>query len=89
MLSNTQQYFFHRFKIGCVSRKRLMRNTTLDTSRKLAPLLRQAFRQGIEAASRGEDRNPYVPNSHLYHAWMAGWASLARAWNNNDDLRWA
>lgn len=80
--------FFSDLKLWRGLRKRLMRNK-IDTSRKLAPLLRQAFRQGVEAASRGEDRNPYVPNSHLYHAWMAGWASLARAWNNNDDLRWA
>lgn len=65
-----------------------MRNSH-DVSRKLAPLLHQAFRQGVEAASRGEERNPYVPNSHFYHAWMAGWASLACAWNNHEDLRWA
>lgn len=66
---------------------RMMRDT-MDLSKKLAPLLRQAFRHGVEAASRGEDRNPYVPNSHLYHAWVAGWASLARGWSNTDDLRY-
>ena len=88
-MSNTQHYSSQQFNIGRGLRKRLMRNTTIDASRKLAPLLRHAFRQGVEAASRGEDRNPYVLNSHLYHAWIAGWASLARAWNNNDDLRWA
>ncbi len=58
----------------------------VEFSKKLAPLLRQAFRQGVEAASRGEDHNPYVPDSHLYHAWVAGWASLARGWEA-DDLR--
>jgi hypothetical protein len=58
-----------------------------DASRKLSPLLHQAFRQGVDAASRGEDRNPYVRNSHLYHAWVAGWATLARGWGNADDLR--
>lgn len=58
-----------------------------DASRKLGPLLHQAFRQGVDAASRGDDRNPYVPNSHLYHAWIAGWAALARGWDNADDLR--
>ena len=57
-----------------------------EYSKKLAPLLRQAFRQGVEAASRGEDCNPYVPDSHLYHAWIAGWAALARGWEA-DDLR--
>jgi hypothetical protein len=88
MMSNKQHRSFNSRKIWRSSSIHLMRST-IDVSRKLAPLLRQAFRQGIEAASRGEDRNPYVPNSHLYHAWMAGWASLARAWNNNDDLRWA
>jgi hypothetical protein len=58
-----------------------------DASRKLSPLLRQAFRQGVAAASHGEDRNPYVPNSYLHHAWIAGWATLARGWDNADDLR--
>ena len=57
-----------------------------NVSKKLAPLLRQAFRQGVEAASRDEDRNPYVPDSHFYHAWIAGWATLARGWDD-DDLR--
>ena len=65
---------------------RMMRDN-IDVSKKLAPLLRQAFRQGVEAATRGEDHNPYVPDSHLYHAWVAGWAALARGWNNTDDLR--
>ena len=59
----------------------------MNASKKLAPLLRQAFRQGIEAATLGEDRNPYVPDSYLYHAWVAGWAALARGWDNADDLR--
>ncbi len=63
-----------------------MMYNNLHTSKKLAPLLRQAFRQGVEAASRNEDRNPYVPDSHFYHAWIAGWATLARGWDN-DDLR--
>ena len=59
-----------------------------DVSKKLAPLLRQAFRQGVEAATRGEEQNPpYVPDSHLYHAWVAGWAALARGWEDADDLR--
>ena len=80
--------YFNGLKIWRGSSIRLMRST-IDVSRKLAPLLRQAFRQGVAAASRGEDRNPYVPNSHLYHAWMAGWASLALACNNSDDLLWA
>ena len=66
-----------------------MRSTCSDTSKKLAPLLHLAFRQGVAAAGRGEERNPYVPHTHLYHAWMAGWASIACAWNQNDDLRWA
>lgn len=65
-----------------------MRGNT-DSSKKLAPLLRQAFRQGVEAATRNEDRNPYVPNSHLYHAWIAGWASLARGWDDGNDLRFS
>ena len=51
-----------------------------DFSKKLAPLLRQAFRQGLEAATRNEDRNPYVPKWVGYHAWIAGWAMLARGW---------
>lgn len=59
----------------------------IDSSRKLGPLLQQAFRQGVDAAGRGEDLNPYVPNSYLYHAWVAGWATLARGWDNTDDLR--
>jgi hypothetical protein len=59
----------------------------VDCSKKLAPLLRQAFRQGVEAATQGDDRNPYVPDSYLYHAWVAGWAALARGWNDTDDLR--
>ncbi|MDS4021969.1 MAG: hypothetical protein RKR03_15925 [Candidatus Competibacter sp.] len=57
-----------------------------DSSKKLAPLLRQAFRQGVEAANRREDRNPYVPNTHLYHAWIAGWATLARGWSDGGDF---
>jgi len=65
----------------------LKMHSKFDPSKKLAPLLRQAFRQGVEAAMRGEDRNPYVPNSHFYHAWIAGWASLARGWDDADDLR--
>ena len=64
----------------------MMHGNTNSSSKKLAPLLRQAFRQGVEAAIRGEDRNPYVPDSHLYHAWVAGWAALARGWDA-DDLR--
>lgn len=60
---------------------------TTDASKKLNPLLRQAFRQGVDAAGRGEERNPYVPNSYLHHAWIAGWATLARGWDNADDLR--
>jgi hypothetical protein len=58
-----------------------------DLSKKLAPLLRQAFRQGLEAATRDDDHNPYVPNSHLYHAWIAGWAMLARGWCDRNELR--
>jgi hypothetical protein len=58
---------------------------TTDVSKKLAPLLRLAFRQGLAAATRNDDRNPYVPNSHLYHAWIAGWAMTARGWC--DDFR--
>ena len=56
----------------------------VEFSKKLAPLLRQAFRQGLEAATRGEDQNPYVPDSHLYHAWVAGWAMLSRGWGDVD-----
>lgn len=64
-----------------------MRMIRGDTNfKKLAPLLRQAFRLGVEAASRGDDYNPYVPDSYLYHAWVAGWAALARGWEA-DDLR--
>lgn len=59
----------------------------MNVSKKLAPVLRQAFRQGVDAAARGEDRNPYVPDSHLYHAWVAGWATLARGWDDADDPR--
>lgn len=62
-------------------------NGHTDFSKKLAPLLHSTFRQGLEAASRGEDRNPYVPDSHLHHAWVAGWAALARGWDNVEDLR--
>jgi hypothetical protein len=65
-----------------------MRGNT-DYSKKLAPLLRHAFRQGVAAATRNEDRNPYVPNTYLYHAWIAGWASLARGWDDGSDLRWS
>ena len=66
---------------------RMMRGDTNTSSfKKLAPLLRQAFRQGVEAASLGDDHNPYVPDSYLYHAWVAGWAALARGWDA-DDLR--
>ncbi len=57
----------------------------MKTCKKLAPLLRQAFRQGIEAASQGQDRNPYVPNSYLYQAWMAGWAAPALGWDEAED----
>lgn len=64
-----------------------MMRGNIDSSKKLAPLLRQAFRQGVEAATRDEDHNPYVPNSHLYHAWIAGWETLARGWDNANDLR--
>ncbi|MBK8533988.1 MAG: hypothetical protein IPL59_02040 [Candidatus Competibacteraceae bacterium] len=86
-MSNEQHYLF----APANQRSRL---TNADDARqhrpfkKLAPLLRQAFRYGVEAANRGEDRNPYVPNSHLYHAWVAGWATLARGWSNTDDLRY-
>ena len=52
-----------------------------DASRKLAPLLPLAFRQGIEAATRNNAQNPYVPNSYLYYAWIAGWAMLDRGWS--------
>jgi hypothetical protein len=65
---------------------RMMHGNTNSSSKKLAPLLRQALRLGVEAASRGEDRNQYFPGSHLYHAWVAGWAALARGWDA-DDLR--
>ena len=65
---------------------RIMHGNTSSSSKKLAPLLRQAFRQGVEAATQGEDRNPYVPGSYLYNAWVAGWAALARGWDA-DDLR--
>jgi hypothetical protein len=58
-----------------------------DFSKKLAPLLRQAFRQGLAAATRGDSQNPYVPNSHLFHAWVAGWAMLARGWCDTDEIR--
>lgn len=58
-----------------------------DFSKKLAPLLRQAFRQGLEAAARGDDRNPYVPNSYLFHAWVAGWAMLAHGWCDANEFR--
>ncbi len=76
----------HRLTSGHSSRTRMMRGN-IDPSKKLAPLLHQAFRHGVDAANRGEDRNPYVPNSHLHHAWVAGWATLARGWSNTDDLR--
>ncbi len=66
---------------------RMMCGNTNACSKKLAPLLRQAFRQGVESATRGEDCNPYVPGSHLYHAWIAGWATLAHGWDDTDDLR--
>ena len=59
----------------------------IDSSKKLAPMVRRAFRQGLEAASQGEDQNPYVPDSYLYHAWIAGWAALGRGWDNAEDLR--
>lgn len=58
-----------------------------DFSRKLAPLLPNAFRQGIEAAARDDERNPYVPDSHFYHAWLAGRAMLARGWFDGDGPR--
>ena len=53
-----------------------MTGEMMRNSKKLAPMLRQAFRQGLEAASEGRARNPYVPGSHLYRAWVAGWAAL-------------
>jgi hypothetical protein len=59
-----------------------------DSSQKLAPLFQQAFRLGFEAARCGDEQNPYVKNSYLYHAWVAGWASWGRGWNDNSDLRW-
>jgi len=65
---------------------RIMHGNTSSSSKKLAPLLRQAFRQGVEAATQGEDHNPYVLESHFHHAWVAGWAALARGWDA-DDLR--
>ena len=61
-----------------------MTHGNMNAYMKLAPLLRQAFRQGVDAATRGEDRNPYVPNSYLHHAWVAGWATLARGWDADD-----
>ena len=61
-----------------------MMRGNMNAYKKLAPLLRQAFRQGVDAATRGEDRTPYVPNSHLHHAWVAGWATLARGWDADD-----
>jgi len=64
-----------------------MMHGNVSASKKLAPFLRQAFRQGLEAASRNDDQNPYVPNSHLYHAWIAGWAMLARGWWDGGELR--
>ena len=50
-------------------------------------MLRQAFRQGIEAAEIGRVQNPYVPGSHLHQAWMAGWIALAGA-DQEADERW-
>ena len=58
-----------------------------DPSKKLAPLFHRAFRQGVDAAARGDSHNPYVQDSHLYHAWNAGWASLARGWCESGVLR--
>lgn len=60
-------------------------HSNMNASKKLAPLLRQAFRQGVEAANRGEDRNPYVPNSHLYQAWVTGWSAPALGWDDRAD----
>jgi len=59
----------------------------MNAYKKLAPLLRQAFRQGVDAAARGEEHNPYVPDSYLHHAWVAGWATLARGWDADDLQR--
>ncbi|MBL8251776.1 MAG: hypothetical protein JNK31_08920 [Candidatus Competibacter sp.] len=58
---------------------------TTDFPKMLAPLLPQAFRQGIEAARRNDDRNPYVPDTYFYHAWIAGWAMLPRGWCDGDS----
>lgn len=58
-----------------------------DSSKKLAPLLPQAFRQGLEAAKCKDDCNPYVPNTYFYHAWIAGWAMLADGWWDGGELQ--
>lgn len=50
----------------------------MRNAKKLAPMLRQAFRRGIEAASVSQVQNPYVPGSHLHQAWISGWTALAQ-----------
>ncbi len=71
-----------------------MMHSTLDppkkpATKKLAPLLREAFRQGVAAATRNDSHNPYVRDSHFYHAWIAGWAMTARSWGEADVLHGA
>jgi hypothetical protein len=66
-----------------------MIHSKFDPSKKLAPLLRQAFRQGVAAATRNDSHNPYVRDSHFYHAWIAGWAMVARSWGEADVLHGA
>ncbi|MER2513722.1 MAG: hypothetical protein ABTQ25_15100 [Nitrosomonas ureae] len=61
----------------------------IDLSKKLAPLLPQAFRQGVEAATHHDDCNPYAPNSYLYHAWIAGWATLGYTWPEDNKPRFS
>ncbi len=60
-------------------------HSNIDPSQKLAPSLPQAFRQGVEAAHRGDERNPYAPDSRLHHAWVAGWAAVAKGWADLDQ----
>jgi hypothetical protein len=40
-----------------------------------------AYREGVEAASRGEDRsaNPYVPDTDSGWAWAEGWGDYHAA----------
>ena len=59
--------------------------SNVDTSQTPTPSLPQAFRQGVEAATRGDDRNPYTPDSRLHHAWTAGWAAVAKGWADLDQ----